>query len=426
MMTLKKTICVALIAALVLTLAACGTTPAPATDSGAESADAVYENGGKTLTIPAEYADLLLVETPQDEGGRLFRVSEKASIEAAKAQGYDPDGAGWLFGVSTVDEATAEDYQCGDMSGSVIFARDESGAYYLFEHPTDVTLIREDNDAMTAAMPQWSALNEWAWDDVRNDFVAANALIADERTNTDLDIHLARIDYLGEDNYTISTTEYGPMKPNGVDATPFVEQLRSGVTIAYADGVEAPDGEYVVLAFPDDNVRFDFFKADKTLVREVWSDDYEALYRITFTDEDLNATDVMQAWYDALVESGANAVLGYTPDDLIGTWAEKIAGRGAIDIEKRGDGKYDVDISWGNSAAETYFWTMTAEAGEGGELTYNDGKLTIVTYTDETHFTEKVQYENGTGRFILNSANEIMWQDDVGGAGDDTVFISAK
>ncbi|MBQ7566119.1 MAG: hypothetical protein IJT18_03285 [Oscillospiraceae bacterium] len=423
-MTLKKTIlCFALIAALALSLAACGTKPA---DTGAESADAVYENGGKTLTIPAKYAELLLVETPQDEGGRLFRVSEKASMEAAKAQGYDPAGAGWLFGISTVDEATAEDYQCGDMSGSEIFARDESGTYYLYEHPTDVTLVREDNDAMTAAMPEWSAMNEWAWDDVRNEFVAANALIADERTNTDLDIHLAQIDYQGVENYTISTTEYGPMAPNGVDPTPFVEQLRDGVTIAYADGEEAPDGEYVVLAFPDDNVRFDFFTADKTLVREVWSDDYEALYRITFTDEDLNATDVMQAWYDALVESGANVALGYTADDLIGTWAEKIAGRGMIEIEKRGDGKYDVNIHWGSSAWESSDWTMTATAGNGGELTYDDCTMTTTTFTDETHSTTAVDYENGTGKFILNSANEIMWQDDVGGAGDDTVFISAK
>ena len=60
----------------------------------------LYENDGLKLMIPLEYDELLITETPQDDrGARLFSVSEKASVEAAKATGMDYEGAGWLFSI---------------------------------------------------------------------------------------------------------------------------------------------------------------------------------------------------------------------------------------------------------------------------------------------------------------------------------------
>ena len=45
-----------------------------------------YENGGFRLFIPKAYDDLLTTEIVKDRiGGVLYRVSEKASIKAAKA-----------------------------------------------------------------------------------------------------------------------------------------------------------------------------------------------------------------------------------------------------------------------------------------------------------------------------------------------------
>ena len=118
--------------------------------------------------------------------------------------------------------------------------------------------------------------------------------------------------------------------------------------------------------------------------------------------------------------------LGYKPDDLIGSWAEKIAGRGYIEISRAGKRTYDVKISWGNSAIETYFWEMTAKADGSNGIRYQNGRHYIISYDEEGHETKKSVYENGRGRFFLNSVGEVMWQDETGHAGDDTVFISTR
>ncbi len=101
-----------------------------------------------------------------------------------------------------------------------------------------------------------------------------------------------------------------------------------------------------------------------------------------------------------------NAELGYVPDDLIGTWAEKMAHRGVITISKNSEeGKYDVSIDWSSSACEKCIWEMTAvPVGKGGALAYENGRYLIRTYSSETEYTDEVQYANGAGTFVLNSA----------------------
>lgn len=152
-----------LIAALLLfALAVCGL-------AEEESAVNTLTNDGLTLSIPNEYAELLAVVTPDNS---------------------------------------------------------EDGNYYLFCHPTDVRLIRADNKEMDASMEQWTALNEWAAT-VPKAFLKDNKeLTAQKYGNTDLDMYLAHIAYGGKTDYTISTTEFGPLQPNGVDPMP----LLSGVT----------------------------------------------------------------------------------------------------------------------------------------------------------------------------------------------------
>ena len=112
--------------------------------------------------------------------------------------------------------------------------------------------------------------------------------------------------------YTISTTEFGPKEPGSVDKTPFVTKLLDGVVFEYAD-TEAPDGEYVVLAFKDGDmdVRIDFFSADGNLIRVTRSFtdgaetiENETFYTAHYADGTTVAGDVMQSWYDALVAAG--------------------------------------------------------------------------------------------------------------------------
>ena len=267
-----------------------------------------YENGGCMLLVPKAYDNLLVTEIIKDQkDGKLFSVSEKASIEAAKKLSYDPRGAGWLFGIGRVDEGRRRELLCGDMSGAEIFARDAVGRTYVFYHPTDVRYMRENTEAMKRDQKQWSMLNEWAWTSVREDFCRENGFTAITYDNSAVGMAIARAVYQPDTSYTISTTQYGPIEAKSFDAIPYAERLIQNASYERTD-CEAPDGEYVVLAFPDEGTRFDFFKAEgkENYVREVRQDGMELLYKATFSDDKEKASAVMQAWYDALTAQRHN------------------------------------------------------------------------------------------------------------------------
>ena len=310
--------------ALILSLAACGasgnttSTPAPeaeaaATTEAAQPAEqtvtepVVYENEGMKMTVNSEFVNKVIVNIPESkEDGVLFTVSEKASVEAAKAQGYgEEDGMGWLFAIGRDSEEVVKRMLCDDMSGQVVFAQDADGKYYIFYHPTDVRYNRETPEQMEADQDEWTAVCEWA-DSMRDAFIAENeGLTAVTYDNSTPAIFIARAALAEDANYTISTTEFGPMAPNGVDGVPYFEKLVKNAKFEYEDREEGPDGEYVVLSFPEENIRFDFFTADKNLVRQVVTDgdeEYNYYFRATLAD-DQQATDVMQEWYNALVEA---------------------------------------------------------------------------------------------------------------------------
>ncbi len=270
-----------------------------------------YQNSGLRLFVPEALDGLLLTQAPRkgEAGpGRLFSVSERASIAAAEATGYDAEavqGAGWLFSVGWVDAQRFREMLCMDMTGAEIFARDAEGNRYIFYHPTDVRYMREDNEAMMRDRDEWARLNEWAWNSVRRDFILNNldrGLTAETYDNSSVGTYLARAAYRPGTNFTVSTTQFGPLASPDVAAAPFAERLIRNVSYQMADLSETPDGEYVVLAFPDENIRFDFFKASgkENYVREVRADGSETLYKATFADGATKAAEVMQRWYWAL------------------------------------------------------------------------------------------------------------------------------
>ena len=275
------------------------------------SAARLYVNDGLQLSVPLEYADLLLVETPQDnEYGTLFIVSEKASVEAAEAEGHDDWGMGALFGIGRVDQAGLDELMTVDMSGVEVFAKGADGSYYVFYHPTDVRFYRAGMDSVGSdedEWAQWEVLNDWAWNDVRERFIAENGLTPYTVTNSGVDIYLARLAAWDDIEYTISSTAFGPLAPDGVDAAPYIERLRNNVTFAWADPGETPDGEYIALFFPDagGGERFDFFLAGGNYVRHVYgpNGEYQALCKAVYADganAEIQTAHIMQAWYDAL------------------------------------------------------------------------------------------------------------------------------
>lgn len=421
-----------LAALLALSLAACGQT---GTTEQPDQTGAAFTNGGLTLSVPQEYADLLTVDTPQDSpDGTLFSVTETASAEAAAALGYEEEdiGAGWLFSIGTVSADALHEMLCYDMSGQTVFAKGEDGSYYVFYHPTDVRYVREDNEAMAADQDQWTALNEWAWT-VPETFAAENqGLTAQRFGNTDLEMYLSRVAYQDDADFTVSTTEFGPLFSDEVDPSPFAERLLTGATYEEADLSLVPDGEYVVLAFPADDIRFDFFPAQdgENYIRQVWSGDNEMLYRASYENGSVEPNAVMQELYDAYVAAGAQPGEPFSSGDttqadpMTGIWTEQIAGRGVIEITPAAEaGQYQVHINWGSSAFETAVWDMTAVLSGDGSLTYDSGRHVIVTFSEDGAESEEVQYEDGTGTFSLNDEGQLVWQDDTGHAGDDTVFL---
>ncbi len=326
-MKIRKTsiITVLLALLLMLSLAACGAPGDPPADTDVpdqtdqtdqiDDADAAeidvpegaFANDGMILSVPEEYADLLVVDTPEDDvAGILFVVSEKASVEAGKIVHPGEDwGDGWLFSIGRANEEWVHEQLCGDMSGREIFARAENGDYYIFYTPTDVRLMREDDDYLMdeETIQQWTTLNEWAAT-VPETFLNENkGLTPYAHTNTDLDIYLSCIAYKEDTNYSIDYLTNGALDPRAVDKTPYITRLLDGVTFEMVDE-EAPDGEYIVLNLPDDNLRFDFFfGGGGNYVREVYGNGAELLYKATYADGATVANQVMEEWYNALADA---------------------------------------------------------------------------------------------------------------------------
>ena len=281
------------------------------------------EAEGLVFEIPEEYKDLVTVRTEDLQPDEIIRVSETASIEAAKKTGSDAEGAGWLFSISHISEQDLGELRCGEMSGRKVFARGDDGVTYMFNHPTDVRLIRESDEEMEEAMDQWTELNNWAFEDVRMAILANNPqLKLKTYSNTELDMYLARARFGGE-TYEIRSLYTGEVTDSifqGDDAA--LEDLTEDVfygEITDLSDEEKPDGEYIVMAFEDDSVQFDFFLGEglENYVREVKTledgEVIETLYRAGFKDPDKTSAGIMKKWVEENAHLDEDVV--YDTDD---------------------------------------------------------------------------------------------------------------
>ncbi len=312
-MKTKKAIFTAALAASLAAIAQAAF-PADAQILGAPVCEAAknvtYEKDGIKLLVPEIYDDLLYTkifkkdkEGKEDEEGRLFSVTEAKSVVDAWLQNERESGPGWLFTIARVDADRLHQMLCGEMSGADVFAKDSKNRYFIFYHPTDVRFVRKDEDKMRRDQQLWTDLNEWASLDVQHEFFENNKGLVKERyDNSNVSMYLARAAYSVEPKvkYTVSTNQYGPLYSDEVKAAPYVESLIRNATYEMVDINQTPDGQYVVLNFPDEKIRFDFFNLGDNYVREVHDDGYEILYKIKFDDGVTKASSVMQKWYNAL------------------------------------------------------------------------------------------------------------------------------
>ena len=293
---MKKTMMMMMTAAMVMTAAA----------TAMAGENKMVEANGVKFSVPADLADLVTVETEGLSEGMLVDVYETASVEAAKAMGEEGTGAGWLFGISRVSEAELKQLRCGGMDGMEVFAEDDD-MYLVFNHPTDVRLVRESNEAMDEAMETWSDLNAWAYENVRDEIVANDPELDPEVfTNTALDMYLSSAAYKPGTNFELRSLEFNGQQPDILGDEDFIQELADDFTYQMVDDQEAPDGEYIVLAFPDDDMRFDFFLADgaHNLIRQVTTingEETETLYEASpksADDMDETTTGIMQEWVE--------------------------------------------------------------------------------------------------------------------------------
>ena len=265
-------------------------------------ADCSYEHDGYRLRMPQEFDKLLLTETKFQEGNRLFSVSEKASIAAAQKEYADYSGAGWLFAISKVSEAELQQMLCEDMSGRTLFARDDKGSYYIFEHPTDVRYMRETPATMQRDQEQWSHLCAWAWSSVRKDFIEDNpGLSPMTADNSNIGIYLANVSYRPDMKYSLGKKDGAALPGEGVRALPFGEKLIYGNTYEMVKGNMHPRGDYVKLSLPKENTELYFFRRKgENYVLEKRKGLHNNLYKAIPVEEHAEAMTVMQEWYDTV------------------------------------------------------------------------------------------------------------------------------
>ncbi len=260
---------------------------------------------GYSLTVPVEVAELTTVDAGAFEDGRtIITMNETASVEAAEKLGEDDTYAGWIFSISTASEDEVNEMRCYDMSGTEVFGKDADGLYYLYNHPTDVRLVRESYDDMEDDMREWGLINEWAYENACAAFIQENGLEPVSFGNSLFDMYLAQIRFQSKE-YKLASLECGELEPGGVDPAPYLDKLMNGVTYNYVDE-EAPDGEYLCLRFDENNERFDFFFGNELRVRRVLDlPDFqsETLYEAVFENESLTSTGIMQEWYDAVAKA---------------------------------------------------------------------------------------------------------------------------
>ena len=133
------------------------------------------------------------------------------------------------------------------------------------------------------------------------------------------------------------------------------------------------------------------------------------------------ATTPVESSETANALSNAPVVAG--SDAFSGRWAEEIAHRGVITIEKTDGNSYAISVSWSSSAFQVETWTMTATAGDDGVLHYENGIHSVETYSDEMTKTVETRYEDGSGQFSVGADGKLVWIDEKGDIPDDCRFI---
>lgn len=112
---------------------------------------------------------------------------------------------------------------------------------------------------------------------------------------------------------------------------------------------------------------------------------------------------------------------GVSNADFEGDWSDSYSQRAHMRIEKSDNG-YKIKVSWASSAFENTTWDMEAQlSANGKELSYSNCVKKVRTYTSESEYSDKVQYNNGSGTLYIRDG-KLYWNDKAENAGKDAIF----
>ena len=213
------------------------------------------------------------------------------------------------------------------------------------------------------------------------------------------------------------------LEPLDVDPKEYLDALGKAKLVA-ADTAEAPDGEFVVLRFPD-QCQFDFFQGEeeKNYVRvTIFGDTDEViLTQAVFPDDsDMSISGLMQMWADDVaaangipVEDGEGTVVlpeaGWVRESVDGAvWQDD---RASLEVFPEDEG-FKVVILWGSSAWECTEWTYACYYDdEGQRLTAVHVACDDVRYDDNGNETRNnVMDQECEAVFSLNEEGKVLVQ----------------
>lgn len=384
------------------------------------NAEHTEKSNGLLLTVPDDIFPLVKIET-SNNNDNIFEVFELGSVNAAKKTGQDIRGAGWIFSISKVSEKMLQNILQNDASGIKLFAC-KNNEYYLYNHPTDVTYLRENNEIMRQDQAVWMKVNEWGYSKVRDKFTEDNNLSPITADNSDIGIALSKIMYGENTNATIASRAAGKLKISNNEAEKYLKNLVYNSKFEMTKDYE-PKGEYISLNLPKEKLtlKFYFGKNNKNYVSRVYENDTPLVFKGECLYVKYPATEIAKLYQE--LADRENKSTTRSGESFVGEWYESIAGRGHIDIKKSGD-DYKINIRWGESAFASSFWNMTAKF-KNGALIYNDCEYKSVIYNEKGVERIEPHYKNGAGEFKILPTGELIWIDITGKAGNDSVFIKS-
>ena len=243
--------------------------------------------------------------------------------------------------------------------------------------------------------------------------LGCSAALADATLEKDL----ARIaDPKAPAAYTLSTTEYGTLNPDGFDPAIFTELL-GRITLTPADPKEVPEGEYVVLTFPEEKTRYDFFlgEPEQNLIRQVNPDGSEELFRASVPEGMAPVSQIMASWADSLADTlglvppveAEMPEKGWVLDSLTGfSWVDD---RAELEVFLEDTDNYKVLISWADSAFETEEWTYACEYDAESQTLRASWVIFDTVTVDENgeEIRENVYEKESQAVFSLNAEGRL-------------------